>query len=170
MNCLFLLSTVVVVQCAVPYISFKGEILADHGYVDLNLVGEDFNLECHTDLGSCCTSVEGLHRGDWHFPNGNRPSSVNFLNDIYQSRSEQTIHLNCRNDTSGPSGKYLCDVPTNAVHDNDTSVRESVYVGVYSTGGNASQPYVHVHHCLCHFHLCKAPVVSTYGILSGIHS
>ena len=141
-----------VVQCAVPYISFKGEILADHGYVDLNLVGEDFNLECHTDLGSCCTSAEGLHRGDWHFPNGNRPSSVNFSNDIlYQSRSEQTIHLNRRNDASGPSGIYRCDVPTNAVHDNDTSMRESVYVGVYSTGGNASQPYVH--HCSFVFYL-----------------
>ena len=35
-----------------------------------------------------------------------------------------------------PSGIYRCDIPTNAVDDdNDISVRESVYVGVYATGG-----------------------------------
>ena len=35
-----------------------------------------------------------------------------------------------------PSGIYLCDIATNAVHDdNDISVRESVYVGLYATGG-----------------------------------
>ena len=35
-----------------------------------------------------------------------------------------------------PSGIYRCEIPTNAVHDNnDISVRESVYVGLYATGG-----------------------------------
>ena len=37
----------------------------------------------------------------------------------------------------GPSGIYRCDIPTVAVHDdNDLSVRETVYVGLYASGGN----------------------------------
>ena len=32
---------------------------------------------------------------------------------------------------------YRCDIPTDAIHDdNDLSVRETVYVGLYASGGN----------------------------------
>ena len=35
-----------------------------------------------------------------------------------------------------PSGIYRCDIPTGAVHDDiDLSVRETVYVGLYVSGG-----------------------------------
>ena len=35
-----------------------------------------------------------------------------------------------------PSSIYRCDIATNAVHDNDDmSLRESVYVGLYDSGG-----------------------------------
>ena len=38
-----------------------------------------------------------------------------------------------------PSGIYRCDIPTNAVHQStDISVRETVYIGQYATGGNVS--------------------------------
>ena len=38
-----------------------------------------------------------------------------------------------------PSGICRCDIPTNAVHDaEDISVRDTVYVGLYVTGGNVS--------------------------------
>ena len=37
----------------------------------------------------------------------------------------------------GPSGIYRCDIPTVTVHDdNDLSVRETVYVGLYASAGN----------------------------------
>ena len=41
-----------------------------------------------------------------------------------------------RTTATGPTGIYRCDIPTIAVHDdNDISVRETVYVGLYPTDG-----------------------------------
>ena len=48
-----------------------GNILSNNSYVDLSLVGENRNsdtVQCHTDLGTCCRSVQGIHRGDWFAP------------------------------------------------------------------------------------------------------
>ena len=59
-----------------PYVSFLGQTLANHSYVNLSLVGDDLSgrdsVQCHTDLGTCCTMPQGSHRGDWYFPNGSR--------------------------------------------------------------------------------------------------
>ena len=63
-------------QQTFPYVSFMGETLANHSYVDLSLVGNDGSgsdsVQCRTDLNSCCSSAQGSHRGDWFFPNGTR--------------------------------------------------------------------------------------------------
>ena len=43
-----------------PYVSFLGQTLANHSYVDLSLVGDDLSgsdsVQCHTDLGTCCSN------------------------------------------------------------------------------------------------------------------
>ena len=40
-----------------PYVSFVGQTLAKHSYVDLSLVGDDIRgsdtVQCHTDLATC---------------------------------------------------------------------------------------------------------------------
>ena len=76
---LFLLWSLVEVhsQPAVPYVSFMGENLPNHSYVDLTLVGTDGSdpdntVRCHTDLSTCCSGGQGIHRGDWYFPNETR--------------------------------------------------------------------------------------------------
>ena len=125
-------------QTEIPYVSFMGETLPNHAFVDLTLVGrpEDGgdSLECHTDLPSCCSGSQGIHRGDWHFPDGER---LEFSFDIYEARGAQRVDLRRRNNTNSPSGIYHCDIPTEDVHDdNDNSVRETLYVGLYATGGN----------------------------------
>ena len=59
---------------AIPYVSFRGQTLANHGYVNLRLVGrpEDGgggggdggdDVQCITDLSSCCSGTDGVHRG-----------------------------------------------------------------------------------------------------------
>ena len=58
-------------------VSFMGENLTNHSYVDLTLVGTDTSdpgntVRCHTDLPTHCTNVQIKHRGDWYFPNGTR--------------------------------------------------------------------------------------------------
>ena len=121
----------------VPYISFMGDILTNHAYVDITTVGEDISdpgdtVRCHTDLTTCCSGNDNFHRGDWYFPNGNAPANAFGGGDIYKSRSAQVIHLRRRNDATSPSGIYHCEIPTIAVNDNvDTITGETVYVGLY---------------------------------------
>ena len=148
-----------------PYVSFMGETLPNHVYVNLSLVGNDYNggdsVQCHTDLSTCCTGVQGIHSGDWFAPGSEtRVLFPNVSNvDIYEVRGHQRVDLRRRNNADMPSGIYRCQIPTNTVHnDNDIfSVRESVYVGLYDSGGNQD---IHQHEiCCC---LINCAINSTY--------
>ena len=113
-----------------------GEILPNHSYVDLRLVGNalDGSVQCHTDLVSCCSGRQGIHRGDWYPPGSD--TRLPFNSDIYESRAAQRVDLRRRNNADMPSGIYRCDIQTNAVHnDSDIRVREILYVGLYASGG-----------------------------------
>ena len=128
-----------------PYVSFRGQALVNHSYVNLSLVGSDISgsdsVRCHTDLNTCCSydfstccSSGGPHRGDWYFPNGTR---LFFYGNggIYETRGAQRVDLR-RNHGTSPTGIYRCDISTNAVHDDtDLSVRDTVYVGLYTGSG-----------------------------------
>ena len=130
-------------QTEYPYVSFMGENLPNHAYVDLTLVGTDSNtVRCNTDLGTCCTNGQGIHRGDWYFPNETRLPLVSPGIDIFERYVAQRVTIRRRHDPMGPSGIYRCDIATDAVHDDsDLSVRETVYVGLYASGGNILHNY-----------------------------
>ena len=127
-----------------PYVSFMNQTLDNHSYVDLSLVGRPDRLEgghsveCHTDLTSCCRRDDGVHRGDWYYPNGVRlPFSQS--TGIFEAREFQRVDLrsNFKGLLSSHSGIYRCDIAVN--NDNDTSVRDiSVYVGLYANGEGTS--------------------------------
>ena len=125
----------------VPYVSFMGNTLPNNSYVNFSLVGTDSDsntVKCHTDLSTCCRSSHGLHRGDWHYPNGTRlpfPSSRGVL---YMERESERVDL--YRDGSGPtSGIYHCTIATGKVHDDgNQSLGESLYVGLYTIGGKIS--------------------------------
>ena len=139
---LFLLSLVEVhCQQTFPYVSFglTGQSLADHSYVDLSTVGsasdDSDSVVCHTDLSTCCSVGQGVHRGDWYFPDGTvLPFSSNSV-PIGEGRGAQRAVIR-RTSATGPTGIYHCGIPTNAVHhDTDMSVRDTVYVGLYPADG-----------------------------------
>ena len=114
-----------------PYVYF-GENLPNHSYVDLTQVGSagdgSDSVVCHTNLTTCCTSVQGSHRGHWYFPNRTRLRGGQHGDNIYEFRGSKRIDLfRWNNDTS--SGIYHCDVPTSVPHQDP--VRLSVYVGLY---------------------------------------
>ena len=147
--------SLVVVQCQTfPYVSFMGQTLANHSYVDLSLVGRPDvepagpSIQCHTDLTTCCSGTEGIHRGDWYFPNGTRLPFP--LSDLFESRTAQRVDLHRSTGTTPPVGIYRCDIQTNAVHhDTDLFVRDKpVYVGLYNgtTGGNIMKFHICVVH------------------------
>ena len=120
-------------QQTFPYISFMGQTLANHSYVNLSLVGNDMDgndsVQCHTDLSTCCSGAQGSHRGDWYFPNGDKLPFPGSDAVMYENRVAQKIRLFQR--LKGTAGIYRCDVETVAVHGN--GVRETVYVGLYNT-------------------------------------
>ena len=124
-----------------PYVSFMGETLPNHAYVNLNLVGMILVMVYNVTL----TYPPAVHKSGVNLmetawiPPG-REYKLPFANDasadIYEVRGYQRVDMRRRNNADMPSGIYRCDIPTNAVHDdNDNSVRESAYVGLYASGG-----------------------------------
>ena len=145
---LCLLWSLVEVQSqTVPYVTFLGNPLSNHSYVDLSQVGGDpidsgdsDTVQCHTDLSTCCRVQQGLHRGDW-FPPGSdtRLTFYGDGDDIYMDPQAQVVHIRRRNNAIGPSGIYRCVIATNDVHDDsDQSVGETVYVGLYYGSGGGT--------------------------------
>ena len=124
-----------------PYVTFLGNDVPNHSYVDLSLVGDDGSgsdsVQCHTDLETCCTAAQGVHRGDWFAPGETTRLPFNAPGvGFYEQRVAQRVDLRRRNNANSPVGIYRCDISTNAVHDdNDISVRDTVYVELYTASG-----------------------------------
>ena len=132
-----------------PYVSFNGQTLANHSYVDLSLVGNDLSgsnsVQCHTDLTTCCSNAQGGHRGDWYSPGStDRLPFSNEGGDIFEVREAQRVDLRRRNSATSPVGIYRCDIQTIAVHDDtDISVRDApVYVGLYTASGGKYKSFI----------------------------
>ena len=134
---LSLLWSLVEVHCQpAPYISFMGNTVPNHGYVDLSLVGGNENgadsVQCHTDLSTCCTNSQGSHRGDWFAPSETyRLPFPGEPGDIFEDRVARRVDLRRRNNANSPVGIYHCGIHTSA----DPSVRATVYVGLYTASG-----------------------------------
>ena len=92
-------------------------------------------LFCLTDRTRCCSTTAGGERhGAWRFPSG---SEVGRGGDIYRDRSYSSIILSRRNNAVGPTGIYICTIPSEA----DSST--TLYIGVYgSTHPELAPPVV----------------------------
>ena len=134
-----------------PNLTFMGETLPDHSYVNLSALGEidneDDYVVCHTDLTTCCGGPLP-DRGFWYSPNGDVLPGASYdgaaTNPIVLMRGPQVARL-IRGTGPGdaPSGLYRCIIETVADNDPDSpgspspdnGIGETLYVGVYSTGG-----------------------------------
>ena len=144
---LSLLWSLAEVYCQIaPYVTFMGQTVYNHGYVDFSLVGDDTSgsgnntVQCHTDLDTCCSPSQGPHRGDWYFPDGTR---LDYSSNIRESRGDKRVDLRRQsNAPASPTGIFCCDIPTVAIHhDYTNSVRGTVYVGLYTASGGKSSLY-----------------------------
>ena len=115
-----------------PYVYFGGN-LPNHSYVDLTLVGNNGDsidsVVCNTNVMTCCTSVQGNHRGHWYFPDQTILRFTQHSDSIYMARGNKRVDLRRDNNVTSPSGIYHCDIPTNIP--SQSPVRLSVYVGLY---------------------------------------
>ena len=127
---LCLLSALVEVHSqTAPYLTFMGNNIPNHSYVDLSTVGIESNntVQCHTYLATCCSGAQGPDRGDWYFPNGNR---MPFSGNVSEGRGPQRVILRYTG-SGGTSGIYRCHIDTLA----SNYYYETVYVGLYTSGG-----------------------------------
>ena len=113
----------------VPYITFLGEFLANHSYVNVSLLQQAYGLQCHSDRDGCCEGSP--YRGYWYSPAGDTLPSLAQADNVYHLGNDRRAELRRRNEPVSPSpeGIYCCEVPTYQ------SESERAYVGLYSSGG-----------------------------------
>lgn len=125
-----------VVRCQgeFPYLSFRGENLTNHSFVNLNDVGPTVGseIQCRTDLETCCNAASGPDRGNWYGPDGARlPFSGDGV--VYLVRLSQYVSVR-RNGIVGlpDEGIYQCTIPVMSAN---TTTSANLYVGVYFVRG-----------------------------------
>ena len=158
---ILLLLPVVEIHCQqmFPYVSFMNQTLSNHSYVDISQVGSvarsSGDVQCRTDLSTCCSGAEGIHRGDWYFPNGTMLTFPFGNIPLTEVRTAQMVVIRSV-DATGPTGIYRCDIPTTAVHhSSEISLRDTVYIGLYTVeGGEHTQ-----HTCIKLCNYCRACVL-----------
>ena len=135
-----------------PYLTFNDSVIPNHAYVDLSLMmypGNDAvndtssTVICHTDLTTCCNT--GVDQGDWYFPSGDKlkGADVNNINSVPIAQRKRNKVVRLQRGPSGaigdiPDGIYRCDIETVEVNSADNTARETVYVGVYGSGGTCN--------------------------------
>ena len=133
-------------QIEYPYLTFRGNNLPNHSYVDITQVGQERTgsgndtVQCHTNLMTCCKDNQEVPRGDWFVPAKDtrlgRPGERGYM---FQDRNNRVVHL-CRKN-NGPTGIYRCVIATN-----DDSVGETLYVGLYGSEGGMYKTTHYLYH------------------------
>ena len=147
-----------------PYVTFRGNFLQNHSYIDFSQVGSDRDdgVHCHSDLSTCCHGGYGQHRGNWYLPTGGVLSSGGFVHQNNFLPSRISVYQISR--VNVVSGLYRCGIDTNtSIHSgvNDTvpGPRETVYVGLYyDSGGQYYYNYNNYSISVC---VCVHLVVAT---------
>ena len=105
-----------VVSQPAPSITFMGRFYPTYSCIDLSQVDESDGIQCHTDLTTCCTELQGQARGDWYPPDSS--SSLPFYSEaayIYQERGDRRVDLYRRDlGSAGDAGEgvYTCTIET----------------------------------------------------------
>ena len=120
-----------------PFLTFRGETLPDHAYMNLSLVGANRDgsdsIQCHTNVETCCRGAQGSHRGDWFNPENRRLPFPAEGNLVFEDRQVQRVDLRKRNVTS-PTGIFRCAIDVSVIN-GEPPVKKSVYVGLYLSDG-----------------------------------
>ena len=109
------------------YLTLNNKFIPNHGYVDISDIGsnDDTALLCHTNRPPPAGSQHS--GGEWYAPDGTRVNG-NDVPGVTRNRGPMVVRL--KRTTGTPAeGIYHCEV-------NDTETQQTVYVGLYSDGGN----------------------------------
>ena len=94
------------------YLSLKGVVYANNGFVAVTEIGEgDDSLKCITDHLHCCRARD-FRFGEWYFPNGSAVPIPHSATSFYRLRSDGYIYLNRLNSSiTHPVGQFCCELP-----------------------------------------------------------
>ena len=86
-------------------------------------------LYCFTNRSDCCRGSDGGANGGWFFPDRSelQGSGITSLVDFSRSRGPSAVLLNRRNNATGPTGLYSCQVL------DARNANQSIYVGLYNS-------------------------------------
>ena len=94
---------------------FRGVSYPNNSVLPLKEIGDISTgsaILCTTNLDSCCRFP---NRGEWYYPNGSMVPINGAIEDFYRGRTtEQSIHLNRRNNAQSPTGSFCCELPDNS--------------------------------------------------------
>ena len=120
---------------AVPYITFMGNRLPNHSFVNIEEFENGINqLQCHTDLPSCCQNDdqgEIRQTGEWVLPNGQEVGPTTGDYSVKTQAQRLDLCFDGDNGRRPAVGMYRCNIPTTAVNNEGGTARETVYVGLY---------------------------------------
>ena len=111
------------------YLSLNGDIFPNHGYVMISDIGSTDNtaLLCHTNR--LATESGGNSGGNWYAPDETRVAGT-AVPGFKRNRDPMVARLLRNNATGTPAeGVYDC------VIEDATLTQQTVYVGLYSSGG-----------------------------------
>ena len=115
------------------YFTLNGNYIPNHGYVIINDIGfdDDTALICNTNR------IANFHSGgDWHAPDGTMVGDLGSgdVPGFDRNRGPMVVRLHRNTATDPPSeGIYYCVV------EDDTFTDQTVYVGLYNSGGGIVQ-------------------------------
>ena len=124
-----------------------GRILRNNSIINMNLtfLGLTDEIECVTDLNTCCSEEEGVAGRAWYLPNGTRLSQDggHEISSFQAQAGAQHFSLVLRNLSakSNPalSGVYECAIDTRL------GPRQSVFVGLYYQPRAGENPSILIH-------------------------
>ena len=102
---------VAVAVCSVPHVTFMGETLVNHSYVEIDRVR-------NSDGGSNSIQCNSSSSDDtvWYFPNSTRlPYSNESHDGIYQHQVSSRVDIRLTTASTPPIGMYYCETSTAGV-------------------------------------------------------
>ena len=126
-----LLTSISVSQTMIPTLSFNGEQIYNHSYIDLSKLEDSKFIRCLSNRGSCCTSIN--EAAIWVTPHGLtiKPNTEN-IDNLFVKYGDRYVDLGL-NQSVGiipTSGIYKCDARLIG-----KTGRNNIYVGLYNDGG-----------------------------------
>ena len=123
------------------YLSLNGEIIPNHGYVEISDIGysDSTALLCHTNR----PAFGWNSGGDWFAPDGARVGGIYYNMDVPgfgRNRDPMVVRLRRSDVETAPErGIFLCEIK------DATETLQTLYVGLYNNGQGMHQMFINVH-------------------------